>query len=201
MKSLSPTKPHVIIPIGIPGSGKTFFAEQFAKTFNAPYIHLEKILRLSAVSTATAHKLVEYQLRELLKTKQSIIIEGAFESRAERTALTKLLESAGYDLLLVWVQTDPSTAEQRATKRGKDKTNRTLTLDQFDRLSRRFVMPSDAEPTIVISGKHTYVSQARSVLKRLSATGAKPKPAPASSRAKPEPGAVSVPIRRNVDIK
>lgn len=199
MKSLSPTKPHVIIPIGIPGSGKTFFAQQFAETFNAPYIHIEKIVRLSGASLTAAHKLAGYQLRELLKTKQSIIIEGLADTHAERTALAKQLEAAGYSLLLVWVQTDPVTAEQRATKRSKDKTNRILTLDQFDRLSRRFAMPSGAEPTLVISGKHTYASQARSVLKRLSAPRETPTPTPAATRHTPELNAV--PVRRNITIR
>lgn len=202
MKSLSLTKPHVIILIGIPGSGKTFFAQQFAETFNAPYIHLEQILRLSGTSATAARKLADYQLRELLKTKQSIIIEGLVETRVERTALMRTLESAGYGLLLVWVQTDPVTAQQRATKRGNGKTNHILTLDQFDRLSKRFVAPSSVEPSLVISGKHTYASQARVVLKKLSAPRIEqptPTTTPTASRHKPELNVASV--RRDITVR
>jgi len=43
MKPLSLSKPHVIVTVGIPGSGKSFFAEHFAATFKAPLISGERI--------------------------------------------------------------------------------------------------------------------------------------------------------------
>ena len=43
MKSLSPANPRVLFVVGIPGAGKTYFAEQFAETFGAPFIEYDAI--------------------------------------------------------------------------------------------------------------------------------------------------------------
>lgn len=154
--------------VGVPGSGKTFFAEKFAETFNAPYVSDNVIAPLAANAT-TAAMLMHHQVSELLKTKKSIIIEGGTDSRTERDKLARQAKAAGYNTLLVWVQTDPATAKYRSTKEGKNKPNRTLSSDEYDRIVKKFTAPLANEKPIVISGKHTYATQARVVLKKLSA--------------------------------
>lgn len=170
MKSLRLAQPHIIAVIGIPGSGKTFFAEKFTDTFSAPFINYDEIIELGGTSQVAAKRLFQYQLDELLKTKQSIIIEGLTDTRADRTELQKKAKSAGYELLLVWVQTDPTTAKYRATRPAKDRTREPLSESEYDRTAKRFTAPSPNEPSTVISGKHTYASQAKVVLKRLTST-------------------------------
>jgi len=161
MKSLSLSKPHVLIMVGIPGSGKSFFAEKFADTFHAPQVSLRTITSV-VPDEATASKIAELQLKELLKTKQSIIVDGIAHSRAQRMELTKLAHDAGYDTLLVWVQTDPATAKARALKDKKQN------VDEYDKQTKRFAAPLASEKPVVISGKHTYATQAKVVLKKLS---------------------------------
>lgn len=169
MKSLSLSQPHVIIMVGLPGSGKSFFAEQFADTFHAPYLSLTRITRFEGVSADTANHLLHYQLDELLKTHQSLIVDGTANTRFERMELTKKARAAGYETLFIWVQTDPATAKQRATKETKGKPSPVLSVEEYDRQVKRFVAPNAIEQSIVISGKHTYATQAKIVLKRLSA--------------------------------
>jgi len=161
MKSLSLSKPHILIMVGIPGSGKSFFAEKFAETFHAPQVSLSAIT--SVVSDETlALKVASMQLEELVKTKQSIIVDGIAYSRAQRAELAKLAHGAGYDTLLVWVQTDPATAKARALK-DKKQSN-----DEYDHMVKRFAPPVALEKPVVISGKHTYATQAKVILKKLS---------------------------------
>jgi predicted kinase len=167
MKSLSLTQPHIIIMVGVPGSGKSFFAEKFAATFNAPYVSLEKLIP-HAIDAIAANDLIDHQVTELLKTRQSIIIEGNTDTRTERDKLIRKARSAGYEALLVWVQTDPATAKSRSVREAKDKINRTLSIDEYDRIVKRFTAPIAIEKTTVISGKHTYATQAKIVLKKLS---------------------------------
>jgi len=169
MKSLSLTKPHLIVVVGVPGSGKTFFAEKFADTFNAPYINTEKIAELSGGDASICKNLANYYLDELLKTKQSIVIEGGCDTRADRADIARKARGAGYESLVTWVQTDPVTAKNRSTRRSANKTNRIYSTDEYDRLAKRFTAPNAAEMPLVISGKHTYATQAKVVLKRLSA--------------------------------
>lgn len=187
MKSLSLTKPHLIIMVGLPGSGKSFFAEKFAETFHVPYVCKEKIEELSAENS---DKLVQLQLTELLKTNQPILFEGATSSRTERVALFKIARTAGYEPLLVWVQVDPLTAKDRSTT-----TKKITSPDEFDQHSKRFTPPSSVEKPLVISGKHTYASQAKAVLKKLSS----PRTEISTHTATPE--RAIQPARRSITIR
>lgn len=168
MKSLSLTQPHIIVMVGVPGSGKSFFAENFSQTFNAPYVSLEKILPYTSDDTA-ATTLMQQYVTELFKTRQSIIIEGGTDTRTERDKLARKAKAAGYETLFLWVQTDPATAKARSVRESKNKINRTLTSDEYDRIVKRFTPPNALEKPTVISGKHTYATQAKITLKKLSA--------------------------------
>ena len=162
MKSLSLTSPHAIVMVGIPGSGKTFFAHKFAETFHAPYLdqsHIEK----SVPDAKVAAQLTDHFLNELLKTNQSLILEVESSSRQSRNLLAKTLRSAGYTPLFVWVQVDTATAKQRSMKHRK------TTAEEYEQQLKRFSAPHRSEEPLVISGKHTYASQAKLVLKKLSA--------------------------------
>lgn len=166
MKSLSLSKPHLIVMVGVPGSGKTFFAEKFAETFHTPYVSREKLANITGGPTDFIDNLMYYQVTELFKTKQTILLEGTGESRTDRIELAKWAHKAGYETLLIWVQTDPSTAKSRF-KREKGKQNIT-SPEAYDKLVQSFAMPTAAERVVVISGKHTYATQAKVVLKKLS---------------------------------
>ncbi len=167
MKSLNLTKPHIIVVVGIPGSGKTFFARQFADTFNAPYLRSDDLAAFTESAEAGA-KLWEYLVAKLLQTKQTIIVEGPGATNAERRQLASIALKHGYQTLYVWVQTEPSTALQRATKGdGKQKPEFPLTEQEFREQAARFELLQPPDTFMVISGKHTYASQAKNVLKKL----------------------------------
>jgi predicted kinase len=166
MKSLSLSQPHVIVMVGVPGSGKSFFAEKFSETFNAPYASLEKITPFTK-SASGATTIFDTHVEQLLKTRQSIVVEGIAASRTARDTFVRKAKAARYEVLFVWVQTDPTTAKARALRKGKDSDS--LTSDQYDKIVRQFNAPTALEKPLVISGKHTYATQAKIVLKRLSA--------------------------------
>lgn len=169
MKPLSLTSPHLIIMVGIPGSGKSFFADHFASTFNTSFVSIEKITEELGESTTidqpTAVRISTFLLTELLKSGQTIVYEGLTETRTARQALIKAARDNGYEPLVVWVQTESIAAKQRATKQKRSKSH--LSDEQFDVALRRFTPPSAVEKPIVISGKHTYPSQLKIVLKYL----------------------------------
>ena len=169
MKSLSLSRPHALIMAGIPGSGKTHFAKQFSDMFGTPIISPQEISNYAG-SGESASILTELFLREIMKTKESIIIDAGGETQEERIELAEYLTKHGYTPLVVWVQTDPRTAKKRALRMGVDSS-------EFHDKSERFIMPHERERPLVISGKHTYVTQARAILKRVSAARqAAPKP-------------------------
>lgn len=161
MKALSLSQPHAIIMVGIPGSGKTHFAKKFSDTFNAPMVSLDYVVP-HAKDFASAGSLIEQQLTELLKTNQSIILEVNTSTRQNRTELAKLLREAGYAALFVWVQTDKETARKRYARMSPEGS------PDFEESIKHFSPPHEKEHPLVVSGKHTYASQAKVVLSRLS---------------------------------
>ena len=188
MKSLHLSRPYAIMTVGIPGSGKTFFAHQFATTLNTPYIDFDEINERAADPDKTGELALMF-LTELAKTNQTFIFEGNSASRTHRSEFARLARSLGYTPLFIWVQTDQSTALRRIAK------DRHYTKAEFLESLREFSPPHPDEKPLVISGKHTFMSQAKMVLKYFSGenrTNAKtsiqaperntPSPAPASER-------------------
>lgn len=172
MKPLQLSKPHVIVMVGIPGSGKTFFAEHFATTFNASLLSYEKLEEAlfkvparSSVEQAASRRVADYILEELLKSKQTVVFDGPAGTKTDRAHIFKLAKNAGYEPLLVWVQTESLAARARFTRK---KTGTPLhTPKQFEDSLKRFTPPSSTEKVVVISGKHTYASQLKIILKHL----------------------------------
>lgn len=165
MKPLTPASPHAIIMVGIPGSGKSTFAEHFANTFQAPIINSDALQRELNLDTQQITSLQKHMLQELLKTHRTLLVEGMGEKRVQRAELVRTITKAGYKPLIVWVQTDPTEAKRRATKphpRGSG-----LTAIEFDERTKQFQAPTAAEGALVISGKHTYATQLKVVLKQL----------------------------------
>lgn len=165
MKPLTPYTPHVIITVGIPGSGKTTFAEHFAKTFEAPYINPRTIAELTGTDEEQTEKVTKLLFDELLKTNRTLIYEGSTFLKSQRAALETMIMKAGYKALFVWVQTDPIESKHRATK--KQKNSELLSESEFDEAFKQFQNPSESEKPVVVSGKHTYPTQLKAVLKRL----------------------------------
>lgn len=178
MKSLSLVKPLVLVMIGLPGSGKSFFARQFSETFGAPIVSHDKIQHILYKNPqydknefGIIQQVANSQLEELLKTQKTFILDGGGNSRAQRMELRKTVRVAGYDTMLVWVQTDTNTSQYRSMKRTSQRLDdlhkQSLSAEQYELLSKRFSPPISSEALVVVSGKHTYPTQAKVVLKKL----------------------------------
>lgn len=194
MKSLSLSQPHLLVMVGIPGSGKSFFAERFSEMFHAPYVSYDRVMDVGGGNEESAAKYMTYLLHELIKTGHTIIVDGLADTRTQRAELKHLAASAGYKPLFIWVQTDAATAKARALKTSKDR-GRPLTPHEFDQLAAYFVPLTAMERPVVISGKHTYATQARVVLKHLAAPRGQ---APPQTPPNPRGGS---PGRRNIIIR
>lgn len=170
MKSLSLTEPHIIAMVGAPGAGKTRFALQFAETFSAPFIN-DQPLRACATNPDEGSALGLEIIKQIMRTRETLVFEGELDMRIDRDALIKLAKTHGYKVLFVWVQADQQVAKARALKQ--------IAVDEYERRIKHFSAPHESEPYIVISGHHTHATQTRTVLAHL----AKPRAqAPVQSR-------------------
>lgn len=183
MKSLQLDKPHAIITIGVQGSGKTFFAEKFSETFKAPYFE-QSMFRHYAKDDKSADELFNRTLDETLKSGKSIVIELANASRVERAEVSKRVKTAGYIPLFVWVQIDAATAMNRTFR-----SQGTSQAEYMD-YAKKFSPAHPTERALVISGKHTFATQAKAVLKKL--TIPRDIASPSSERKQPTRGQIIV---------
>lgn len=178
MKSLSTNRPMVLLMVGIPGAGKSHFARQFADIFHAPIVSYDKInYLLFAEPSFTKEEevlvasLMNTQIKELFKTNKTFIIDGALNTKSARSEIAKLARKYDYGMLVVWVQTDLDSSKYRSTtrsnKRPGDAYNVKMTDEQFMSFAKRINPPQRTEEFIVISGKHTFASQAKAVLKKI----------------------------------
>jgi predicted kinase len=201
--------------IGLPGSGKSFFARQFADMFGAPLISADFIRHALAPGSeyspredALVATLVQNEIAELFKTGKTFIVDGSVNSRAIRTAIERQATKHGYGKMVVWVQTDEPTcvarSMKRSSKRKTDELNASMSIDTFERYKKQLSQPTPTENVVVISGKHTFPTQARVILKKL----VTPRDTVVTDREshtrhvtiKSEPEADVQPRRRNVTI-
>lgn len=154
------TQPRALLVFGAPCSGKTTFAEQFSTQFKAPFFNLAELQKESGLTRDHILLIV----RQIAKTGQTLIIEGGLDTEAERSEIRNILREAGYNPALVWVQADATTirnrlrAKLRSTAKAKA---------EYDAKLEVMEAPSETESPIVLSGKHTYTTQLKHVLKQL----------------------------------
>lgn len=165
MKPLTPASPHAIIMIGIPGAGKSTFGQRFATTFKALFVSQTTLQREYHLTDDEATALRDTILNEYHKTQLTLVIDGGLNKKEVRETMIRRLVKEGYRPLLIWVQTDTSEAHRRAVKLYPAGSG--LTDEQFDEQLDQFDAPTDKDKVVVISGRHTFESQLKIVLKQL----------------------------------
>ena len=180
MKPITPASPHVIIMVGIPGSGKSTFAEHFADTFKAPIINESRLAFDADLNDDQAEVVFNTVLKQLLKTERTFLIESSHMTKVKRNQLSATVTKSGFAPLIIWVQTDPIEAKRRALK--PQPAGSGLTSEQFDTAYKKFQAPTALEKATVISGKHTYATQLKVVLKKLAGSRPETRIIPPSPR-------------------
>ena len=151
---------RAILVFGTPCSGKTTFCESFAKRFHAPFYNLEEMM---AKYNLTREQVLGF-IEEVAKTGQTLIFEGFLDTEKDRETMNQILKDAGYSPSLIWIQTDSNTTKQRMKMRLKSVSK---AKTEYDARMKLLEAPSDEEPTIVISGRHTFETQLKHVLTQL----------------------------------
>ena len=150
-------KLRAVLVFGAPGSGKTTFAEKFARKYNLAYYNLDEI----RAEYGFTHEAVLSILEIITKAKQSIVIEGELRTEKERTEIRNILRAQGYKPTLVWVQTDFATIKMRL--KSKHKTVKKA-KETYDAAVAEMESPADFEKPVILSGKHTFETQTKHVL-------------------------------------
>ncbi len=197
----------LIQTFGYPGAGKSQFARKFAEENGLVYISADRFRyelfddpQYTDAENQVIERLMDYMLEETFRAKGSAVFDSensVRKTRLERSADAKKL---GVESLIVWVQTDVSTASTRAAKRDGRKPGDKYTFDMngqtFDTLASRMTPPS-REEAVVISGKYDYSAQQATVVNKLEKMGLVDKPLKQPSRFQSRP---TPPITRKRSI-
>ena len=150
-------KPYALFVFGAPCSGKSTFAENFAKKYSLAYYNLAEIKAENNLSDDNLIMLVEL----LARTGQNLIFEGELDTEKARNKLRSVLRKAGYEPTLVWVQTDAATIRSRMKVKYK---NVAKAKEEYNRAIEALEAPSEVERAIILSGKHTFATQSKHVI-------------------------------------
>ena len=178
MESLNLSNPLVMVVIGLPGSGKSFFAGAFAQTFGAALVSRDKIRwtlfahhTYSDNENTMTDQVSDLLITELFRTRKTFVLDGGYDTRVARAELAAEARKAGFKVLTIIVQTDEPTSQRRAAnrdaRRSGDKYKQSLSAEEFAAQVKAHQPPVIDKNTVVISGKHTYQTQVRTVLKKI----------------------------------
>lgn len=158
------SKPRALLVFGAPCSGKSTFSEKFSKKFGLAFYDLQELKETNNLS----RKVLLLILEQVLKTKQTILIEGELDTEKEREEVRNLLRNNGYNPSLIWIQTDISTIRNRLKSKYKSVA---AAKEIYEKAVSVIEAPSEFEKPIILSGKHTFETQTKHVISGLAELG------------------------------
>lgn len=178
MSTLELSPPLLLLVMGLPGSGKTFFARQFAEQYKLPYISEDRIRyelfespQFSDSETEIIGRIRDWSMEQLYLSNKTMVVDGLLLKAKQRKELIKTAEKNSFRVITVWVQTDLNTSEDRSSKRDRRNVDSkySFSIDQsvFDDAKKQLERPGEKETSVVISGKHAYKSQALTVIRKI----------------------------------
>lgn len=150
-------KPRALLIFGAPCSGKTTFSEKFSKRFDLAYFNFDEICERYRLTRKNVLLFIEL----LTRTGKNLIFEGGLGTEKERAEVRNVLRAAGYEPTLVWIQTDIATIRLRMKREYKSVS---AAREAYDKAVSTLEAPSEVEKPVILSGKHTFDTQARHIL-------------------------------------
>lgn len=116
----------VIVVFGLPGTGKSFFAQQLAQLLHASYYNTDIVRKQldKKGNYSDQHKQQVYQelvslARVSLHNQKQVVVDGTFSKKQYRQLLAEVASEEGADIF--WIQTtaDDTTIRQRVRQSRK----------------------------------------------------------------------------------
>jgi predicted kinase len=182
MSKIYPTKPFLLLFYGYPGSGKTYFARQFAENVQMAHLQADRIRvelfdnpRYDKQENSIVTHLMNYMAEEFLTAGLSVAYDLSANKVGQRKSLYELARRNHATPVLVWFQMDHDTAFMRNLKRDRrradDKYAASLDRTSYEEVVSSMQNPKPGEEYTVISGKHLFNMQQSAVVSKLRAKG------------------------------
>ena len=177
MSKLELQKPIFVCFYGYPGSGKSYLARNLADTLGLAYVSADRIRselfehpRFDTQENAIVDHLMRYMSEEFLNANVGVVYDANANRIAQRRVLREIARRNKAEYYLIWLQIDEESAFLRTQSRDRrtsdDKYAEPLTRLTFDKKILEMQNPQN-ETYLVVSGKHTFVTQKSAVVSRL----------------------------------
>jgi uncharacterized protein len=171
--------PLLIVFLGFPGSGKTYFATKLAKeiravTLNSDALRVSMFKSLEAIEkirhSADQSRLyddvfgaMDYAAKQTLLAGHSVIYDAQQTKRENRRNIERIAKEAGAIPVLVWIKTSKETALRRGQEREARDDSHQYDAEKMEYLIDRFAkvtdLPESDENTIEINGEVPFEQQ------------------------------------------
>lgn len=177
MSKLELGKPILIYFLGFPGSGKSYVSRSISNTLKIAHLNSDRIRselfqnpRYDNQENAIVGHMMNYMTEEFLNAGVSVAYDVNANRLVQRRRLRELAKKSKAESLMVWLQIDPESAFYRTQNRDRrtsdDRYSRTHTQETFNQQLTSMQNPQ-AENYLVISGKHSFLTQKGAIINRL----------------------------------
>ncbi len=127
MKKHSKDKSVLVIVMGLPGSGKSYFAKGLAKEIGAEYLGSDELRKEMGLmgKYQLDNKLSVYEemlnrAKEINKSGKSLVLDGTFYLQQVRDPFIFLAESLSWKLSIIHIKADEGLISKRLSKPRED---------------------------------------------------------------------------------
>ena len=177
MAEVSLKRPVVIYFYGFPGAGKSYIAKNLEQLIPSALISDDKIRyelfevpQFGEQENQIVNYVMDYMAEQFLRAGVSVIYDVNALRTSQRRGLKSMASEHKAEHLLIWIQIDPESAfartQSRDRRRGEDKYATEETRQSFEGQLSQMQNPKN-EDYLVISGKHSFITQKSAVLNRL----------------------------------
>lgn len=134
----------VVVVTGLPGSGKSFFAERLAKTIDADYINSDRLRKrlfpkrtYSDSEKASVYKAMLIKMEAANAQEKDLVLDATFHTKKTRELFAKKRRN-GVRFIVVWAE-EPIIKERLKKSRPYSEADADiyqLILQQWERLER-----------------------------------------------------------------
>lgn len=181
------SKHTLFLMLGVPGSGKSYFAEHLARELGALHINsdamrmaifgsrkeTDRIYHSDDRATLNTYTFgaMNYAAQSALKGGVGVVYDANNNTKQERLDTITAMQGDDLQAVVIWVQTPQGEAVKRAQKRRESDTQRNLSIEDAEvyiaKIASEIEAPGDDEKLITIDGTTSFDQQYESFKKQL----------------------------------
>lgn len=178
---------YIFLMLGLPGSGKSYFAENLAKKMGAVHLNSDAMRLAIFKSRSETDRIYHSDLRptlntytfgalnyaaaSALRTDSSVIYDACNNTRKERLDTALALQEDGVIPVVLWVETPTEEAIKRAIQRRESDIQHRLSeqaaREYVTKIESEIEVPDAQENSIQIDGTISFEQQYETFKKQL----------------------------------